>query len=221
MANKQVSRCQFLFGILMVTALLGTVSCARDKGQPVIRLIGDDTLQVGRGEPFVDPSVIAFDKDDFDLTDKVQTVSTLDANKVGNYEIVYSVVDRGGNVGQVTRIVQVIHTSSSLAGSYTSTNNCLACPNTGSVQISKYLYSPAKIYITPAMGTQNSSYFIMEVKPDGRLTYYSYGSFPCNYYFQDATGTVSAAGDTIAINLALQSWTDNSWAYCTSLYIKN
>ncbi|WP_181675809.1 immunoglobulin-like domain-containing protein [Listeria rustica] len=73
---------------------------------PVITGATDVTLQLG--ESF-DPmeGVYAADKEDGDLTSKLQVGGTIDVNQAGVYGLSYSVSDSDGNTGFTTRIVTV------------------------------------------------------------------------------------------------------------------
>ncbi|MCM3763808.1 DUF5011 domain-containing protein [Neobacillus niacini] len=78
-----------------------------DQTGPVITLLGDNPLSIQQGSTFTDPGVTAKDNVDGDLTDKVTVTGQVDANKPGDYHLVYRVTDSAGNKAEVTRIVQV------------------------------------------------------------------------------------------------------------------
>ncbi|EPB8164328.1 TPA: DUF5011 domain-containing protein, partial [Clostridium perfringens] len=73
---------------------------------PVIS--GVENLVLKEGTAF-DPmtGVTAKDTEDGDLTSKVEVKGSVDANKPGEYELVYTVVDKDGNKTEVKRIVKV------------------------------------------------------------------------------------------------------------------
>ncbi|HAT4368153.1 TPA: DUF5011 domain-containing protein [Clostridium perfringens] len=73
---------------------------------PVIS--GADNITIKEGTEFDAMSGIkANDTEDGDLTSKVEVKGSVDANKPGEYELVYTVVDKDGNKTEVKRIVKV------------------------------------------------------------------------------------------------------------------
>lgn len=78
--------------------------------KPVIT--GAENITINKGDKF-DPmtGVSADDKEDGDLTTKINILGDVDVNKEGEYKLIYSVTDSFGNISTVTRIVSVIDLS--------------------------------------------------------------------------------------------------------------
>lgn len=82
-----------------------------DTVSPVLTMVGDSTLTVQAGIPYVDPGVTAIDNIDGDITSNITTVSTINTSILGTYSITYSVSDYIGNISTVTRTVNVVDTT--------------------------------------------------------------------------------------------------------------
>lgn len=78
-----------------------------DDTKPVI--IGAENTTIGVGTPF-DPAagVKANDNVDGDITSQMQIVGTVDTNKLGQYEVDYSVSDKSGNTALIKRLINVV-----------------------------------------------------------------------------------------------------------------
>lgn len=82
-----------------------------DREAPTIVLDGPLTYTLYQGLPFAfeEPGYTATDNRDGDVTASVQMSQAIDVYKGGYYEIVYTVTDSAGNVGQATRGVSVMN----------------------------------------------------------------------------------------------------------------
>lgn len=78
-----------------------------DTTNPEIKLNGNNTINILKGETYTDPGYSALDNYDGDITDKVEVISNLDNNKVGEYTITYSITDSSGNSSSVERNIIV------------------------------------------------------------------------------------------------------------------
>lgn len=79
-----------------------------DTTAPVIQLNGKDHIRVFQGESFADPGWSATDNYDGDLSDQVSVdASKLDMEKLGTYEVTYTLNDTSGNTTKVVRRVEV------------------------------------------------------------------------------------------------------------------
>lgn len=86
-----------------------TVHITEDETAPVITLLGDASISIEAGQPFVDPGATAADDLDGDLTDDIVVGSDLDVNTIGTYTVTYDVMDAAGNAAtQVTRTITVV-----------------------------------------------------------------------------------------------------------------
>ena len=84
------------------------IKYGKDFDPPVITLEGDNPLMIKKGTEFNEPGVRAIDDIDGDITDKiVVNQGGLDVNKVGDYNIIYSVKDEFGHETNATRRVIV------------------------------------------------------------------------------------------------------------------
>ncbi len=84
---------------------------AKDNNQsntpPTIYLVGSSTIEINLGGLFEDPSVIAIDAEDGNLTEEVEISNNLNTSHEGTYTIIYSVNDSQGATAEVSRTVKV------------------------------------------------------------------------------------------------------------------
>lgn len=78
-----------------------------DRTRPIISLKGASVIYHEKGTSFKDPGVNVKDNCDEKIHEKVKVSSLDQLNKVGKYEIVYTVTDVAGNSNSVKRIVYV------------------------------------------------------------------------------------------------------------------
>lgn len=78
-----------------------------DTTSPEIKLDGNDTITILKGEEFNEPGYVALDNYDGDITDKIEVTSDIDNKVVGEYSITYSVTDTSNNTSLVSRKVIV------------------------------------------------------------------------------------------------------------------
>lgn len=88
-----------------------------DKDVPSLSLKNGSTIYVKKGSSYKERGYTASDTCDGDITDKVVVTGSVDTNKIGTYELVYSVIDESGNETKVTRKV-VVNESKSSSSSY-------------------------------------------------------------------------------------------------------
>ena len=74
---------------------------------PEITLKGDKELSVTIDTKYEEPGYEAIDKLDGDLTKDVKVKNNIDITKLGNYEVIYEVKDKVGNVSKEVRKVKV------------------------------------------------------------------------------------------------------------------
>lgn len=63
-------------------------------------LSGDDVINIYKGTSYIETGYEAYNSDNEDLSNKVLVESTLDANKVGEYEILYKL----GNIVKIRKV---------------------------------------------------------------------------------------------------------------------
>jgi hypothetical protein len=84
-----------------------TIIVVLDRTGPVMTLQGSDVMTVEQCGTFTDPGAVAIDAVDGDLTTAILVKGSVDASKVGDYELTYSAKDAQGNETTVKRMVRV------------------------------------------------------------------------------------------------------------------
>lgn len=74
---------------------------------PSIVLKGEKEMTVYLGNTFDDPGVVAYDFEDNNITSRIQTIGSVDDERVGTYVITYSVIDSFGHKVWCDRTVNV------------------------------------------------------------------------------------------------------------------
>jgi len=100
------------------------VSCKKEDTQsPVLELLGSDMVvqwlpsTAGSGYYF-DAGVTARDNEDGNITANVLVENLVNPNRKGTYTVTYTVQDEAGNPASIQRIVQIINSAESFAGTY-------------------------------------------------------------------------------------------------------
>lgn len=85
------------------------IRVVNDGDNPVITLIGNDTVYVEQGKVYVDAGATAWDPSQGDITSDIVTTSNVDTGFTGIYSVEYCVEDASGNVAECKkRIVYVV-----------------------------------------------------------------------------------------------------------------
>ncbi len=113
---------KYIPGILIVVVIIA-FSCRKvDDTPPIIVMNPPDTLAHILNNSYTDPGATATDEADGNITNNMYVKSTLDINLVGEYTIVYSVIDKQGNeAAPATRWIFVYNQAWSYAGQYSVT----------------------------------------------------------------------------------------------------
>lgn len=113
----------------------------RDLEKPIIKLNGDEEINIYLGNKYNEFGAIASDNYDGDLTNRIQIIGNVDTNKVGSYELVYKVIDSSENESSVKRIIKVVEKKKS-SGWYT---NIISGPTyiKGILIVNKYYSLPS------------------------------------------------------------------------------
>lgn len=82
-----------LGGIILLFVILLIVRPKGDKVEYFIRLEGGEDITVYKGEEFIDPGYYGYDTNGKDYTDKISIDSSVDSNKIGDYEVIYKLND--------------------------------------------------------------------------------------------------------------------------------
>lgn len=75
---------------------------------PVIKLNGNTTIDLKKGEKYEDPGFTTTDNTDGDLTGATKVSGTVDTDTIGTYAVKYTATDQAGNVGEATRVINVL-----------------------------------------------------------------------------------------------------------------
>jgi hypothetical protein len=189
--------------------------CVDKTNQPVLRLIGPDTVTALQGAAYVDRGVIAFDREDLDMSDQVEVIQGINTSELGFQEEIYRATDRHGNTSEISRTVWVIPSSLTCEGDYAASSNGFACSVDGLVvQIAPHLGQPDEMVISPVIGVGSSS-MILHFE-EGQWDIKNTSNLPCGVIILEADCRVSADGDTVAMLLY-----ENAFPYYSSLiYIR-
>lgn len=126
MKGKQFTmKKQILFAaaVLFSAGMLFVTGCKKDDtSSPVVTLNGSAAEKSVLNAAWVDAGATAEDDEDGVVT--VTTTGTVNKDKAGAYEIVYSATDAAGNTGTATRTVTVYNEAQTLAGDYNVSEQC-------------------------------------------------------------------------------------------------
>jgi len=81
-----------------------------DTTPPTIRIKGDNPAIVEVGSTYTDAGATALDTVDGNLTNSIATTNSVNTNRVGDYNVTYSVKDSAGNEMNAARVVRVVDT---------------------------------------------------------------------------------------------------------------
>lgn len=79
-----------------------------DDVSPVIKLKGDQIIEISINSKYEEPGFAATDEYDGELTDKVEIIGEVNTQEYGEYVIKYKVTDNSSNTTEVNRIIKVI-----------------------------------------------------------------------------------------------------------------
>lgn len=78
-----------------------------DKEAPLLKLIGDEKIQIDQGDVYIEKGATAIDNCDGDITNEISISGKVNTKVSGEYKIKYSVSDNNGNLSEINRIVIV------------------------------------------------------------------------------------------------------------------
>lgn len=79
-----------------------------DDINPVIKLNGEQIIEMSLNKEYIEPGYIATDEYDGDITIKVQTIGEIDTENYGEYVLTYKVEDNSNNQTEVNRIIKIV-----------------------------------------------------------------------------------------------------------------
>jgi len=75
--------------ILLIIIIFIFMSLNKNSNEYTIELIGGDKITINLGEDYIEPGYKAYNKDNENVTDLVQTTGVVDTSSSGEYEIIY------------------------------------------------------------------------------------------------------------------------------------
>ncbi len=78
---------------------------------PIIAINGENPMKLEMGDVYEEQGASAKDELDGDLTAKVEVTGNINTNKIGQYKIVYTVINNSGNTITEERIVNVVEST--------------------------------------------------------------------------------------------------------------
>ncbi len=202
-------------GILLIGLGILFHGCADKGNAPVLRLIGSDSVTVLQGATYNDRGVIAFDREDLDITDQVQVTTPIDVQTLGYQSQVYRVTDRHENTSEIGRTVLVQASALTMDGNFAARSNGFSCASNGmTVRLSPYQSQADLIQVSPIIGNDNSS-MVLKIENDGSLSYVSGTNIPCSVGILQTDGAFSVNGDSMIVIVYGYGLPNN---YCTLVY---
>ena len=79
----------------------------KDDEAPTLILNGDSVIYLAKGNKYEEPGYVAVDNCDGNITKNVMVKGSIDTEKVGNYELTYSIKDKYGNKKETKRTIKI------------------------------------------------------------------------------------------------------------------
>ena len=174
---------------------------------PVLSGMGNKTITVGDSFDAL-AGVKATDKEDGDVTSKIQVTGTVDTAKVGTYTLMYTVSDSEGLTTTATRVITVVEKP--VVGNDTFEINKVY--NTGDKVIYKGIEYTAKWWVQGEYPDQSAAWERkVEINPDGSQEYIPGGTYTEGM-------VVNYNGEQYKANWWTQSipGSDSSWTQLTN-----
>lgn len=84
----------FIIGfIVLIILVVGIIMIIDNNVTNYLYLNGEDNITIYQGTDYIEPGYVAYNSKKVDLSNQVRVVSTLNNNKIGEYEITYSIDD--------------------------------------------------------------------------------------------------------------------------------
>ncbi|MEM8521693.1 S8 family serine peptidase [Flavobacterium sp. PL12] len=117
------------YNVLAQNGELTNWTIAIERAKPVISLLGDNIVTVGKGCTYTEAGYSAVDNLSVDLTAAVTVTGNVDTSTIGQYTLNYNVTDALNNVTVVTRTVNVTNDACNLNVSSNTINGFAMYPN--------------------------------------------------------------------------------------------
>lgn len=78
-----------------------------DRLAPDLQLLGETTITLAAGEPYIEPGATAIDDIDGDISGQVEISGTVNSTAVGTQTLTYTVADRAGNQSSAVRTIKI------------------------------------------------------------------------------------------------------------------
>jgi hypothetical protein len=72
-----------------------------------LQLLGESTVNLAAGDPYVDPGATAIDDIDGDITNLIEISGLVNTTSVGTQTVTYRVADRAGNTSSAVRTIKI------------------------------------------------------------------------------------------------------------------
>ena len=79
-----------------------------DDINPVIKLKGEQIIEMSINKQYIEPGYTAIDEYDGDVTSKIQIIGEIDTENYGEYVLTYKATDNSNNQSEVNRIIKVV-----------------------------------------------------------------------------------------------------------------
>lgn len=155
------------------------VRVTRDNLEPVIQLLGGDTLNVKAGGTFTDPGAQATDLCDGNISNLIKVSGTVNTNVLGQYKLTYEVSDAEGNKAIKIRVVVVEDTQAPVLDE-------LVGGSVISIEVNTPFVDPGVKWIDNFAST-------IITKTNGTVDVTTLGTYYLSYTGVDPSGNVSLA----------------------------
>lgn len=85
-----------------------TLTNLNNTEEPIILLKGDQEMTISLNSTYYEPSYVAYDYEDGKISRNVTINGKVESNKVGTYNLIYSVTNSKGNTAIATRVINVV-----------------------------------------------------------------------------------------------------------------
>ena len=98
-----------LSGVVLYLTVVACSDNTDGSGKPVITLLGESPIDVPVDAAYIDAEATAYDPEDGNITNRIDTVNTVDETTLGTYSVTYNVTDTSGRAAdEKVRTVNVV-----------------------------------------------------------------------------------------------------------------